>query len=225
MRPHRILFAAAGLLAGASLAQTSRAGTEKVNPQGWSTGSTTVPPGKSGLHAPSDVTPEGPQFPPPVSSALGTTPAPEMVLAELHTANAAQIELGTLAEHRARSEAVRSFARHMVQAHTGLDRAAQGWARKNHLTIPPLPETPERQEAVARREATRRRLRSLSGADFDRAYLQVMVDDHARVLSEVQTLEEQVTDGSLQELLHHARLELAAHGKTADGLLRKLGSA
>src|SRR5215470_9932696 len=139
MQLHRPLLAATLLVAGGVLAQSSgtqpsnpASPTESRNPATESTGSTTEPPGVTGT---TPGRPPGEPMTPPTSSALGTTPAPEMILADLHLANQAEIELGKIAEQRAQSKDVKKFAKHMVKAHTGMDKDAQTWAKKHRVII------------------------------------------------------------------------------------------
>jgi putative membrane protein len=128
MRAHRPSLAAALLAAGAVLAQTSSGSSTtpqypKTNPAPLSTGSETQPRGALGT-TPS-TRPSGPALTPPVSSALGTTPSPGEVLAELHRANASEADLGKVAEQRAHSRDVKAFGKRMVKDHTALDKDIQ----------------------------------------------------------------------------------------------------
>jgi putative membrane protein len=198
MHLQRSLLATALLVTGAALAQSG--GTSPTTP------STPSPSGN-------------PALPPPVSSALGTTPSPEMVLAELHHANQTEVGLGKLAEQKASSKDVKKFAKHMVKAHTDLDKKAQSWAKKNKVTIAaPTP------DAMAKDQQVKQRLQGLSGAEFDKAYMQLMAQDHAQDLEKVQTFEQQATDKSFKKLLTSARKEIAAHKRDADKLVQKLAS-
>jgi len=221
MHPHRPLLAATLLAAGVALAQSSgttpsnpASPTESRNPATESTGSTTVPPGVTGT---TPGRPAGEPMTPPASSALGTTPAPEMILAELHAANTAEIDLGKIAEQRATSKDVKKFGKYMVKAHTDMDRDAQKWADQHRVSIAAPP-----QDAVRQAGATRQKLQGLGGAEFDRAYMQTMVDDHTSVLNKVKTFEQEASDQSLQKLLHSASKQVAEHKKDAEHILRKL---
>jgi putative membrane protein len=225
MQLHRPLLAATFLAAGVALAQSTGAApsnpaspTPSTNSATESTGSTTVPPGPTGT---TPGRPAGEAMTPPVSSALGTTPAPEMMLADLHLSNAAEIELGKIAEQRGQSKDVKTFAKHMVSAHTGMDRDAQTWAKQHRLTIGTPPQDPERQ---AKLQALEQKLQALGGAEFDRSYMQAMVDDHTSVLNKVKTFEQQATDQSLHKLLQSASKQIADHKKDAERIRQKLDS-
>jgi putative membrane protein len=220
MHPPRPLLTAALLVTGAALAQASGGGPDKypsTNPRPESSGSMTTPPGMTGTTPQPDSSKAGGELSPPVSGALGTTPAPEMILGRLHMANQSEIELGKMAEQKAQSKEVKKFGQHMVKAHTAMDKDLQSWARKHNVTIA----SPAQDEKM---QQTRQRLQGLSGAEFDKAYMQAMAEDHAKDLMEVRTFEHQTGDKSLQSLLEKTRKEIAEHKRAADQLVMKLGA-
>jgi len=221
MHLHRPVLAATVLLAGAALAQSSgttpsnpASPTESRNPATESTGSTTVPPGVTGT---TPGRPAGEPMTPPASSALGTTPPPEMILADLQVDNQAEVELGKLAEQRAQSKDVKKFAKHMVKAHTDMNKDAQRWAKQHRVTIGALPQLDEHRAKMTK-------LQALGITEFDRGYMQTMVDDHTTVLNKVKTFQQETTDKSLRGLLRSAGKEIAEHKKDAERILRKLDS-
>ena len=227
MQIHRSLLAAAMLVSGVALAQstsTPSSPSSRTAPDPNSTGSTTVPPGPSGTDPRTGASPGAPAMTPPVSSSEGTTPSPAMVLADLHMANQSEVDLGKLAEQKAQNKEVKKFGKHMVKAHTAMDKDAQKWAKKNHVTIPPPPQDPSHQAEMQKMQETKQKLEGMTGAEFDRTYMQAMAEDHATDLQKVTTFEQQATDKSFKKLLDSARKEIASHKKDADKLVQKLGS-
>jgi putative membrane protein len=108
----------------------------------------------------------------------------------------------------------------MVKAHTDMDKDAQKWAKKNNVTVGTPP-----QEDVQKGQDTRQRLEGLAGAEFDKAYMQAMAEDHAADLDKVKTFEQQTGNKSLKKLLGKAQKEIASHKKDADRLVQKLGAS
>lgn len=87
--------------------------------------------------------------------------------------NLAEVELGQLAAKRAQSNDVRQFAQRMVQDHTkALDQLRSAVSGAN-LNVPAAL-SPEHQQ-------TRQRLSELQGEEFDREYMEVMVDEHEKM--------------------------------------------
>jgi len=226
MHAHRPFLAAALLVAGAALAQTSGPSTPlkypTTNPTPLSPGSTTQLPGPTGT-TPS-TSPSGLALRPPLSSALGTTPSPAEMLAELHMANASEVDLGKVAEQRAHSKDVKAFGKRMVKDHTALDKDAQSWAKKNNVTIGAPPQDDAHQAETQQMQDLKQRLESLSGTEFDKTYMQAMAEDHAKDLNTVQTFQQQTTNKSLKKLLDKAQKVIASHRKEADKLVQKLGA-
>ena len=225
MHVHRPLLTAALLVAGAALAQAGTPGTAPGNnPPPDNPSSMTTRPGLSGTGTTPEANKGGTPLAPPVSSALGTTPTAEGILADLHAVNAAEIDLGKLAEQRAQSKDVKSFGKHMIKAHTAMDKDAESWAKKHKVTIGQPPQDATHQAEMQKDRETKGHLESLSGSEFDKAYMQAMSEGHGAVLGKVTTFEEQTTDKDLKKFLGKVKNEVASHKRDADKILQKLGA-
>ena len=88
----------------------------------------------------------------------------------------AEVELGRLAAERARNEEVKKFGQRMVDDHTKAGEELKSIARSKGIKLP--------QEIDAKDQALLNRLQKLNGAAFDRAYMQAMVSDHVKDVSE-----------------------------------------
>jgi putative membrane protein len=82
----------------------------------------------------------------------------------------AEVKLGQLAADKGLSEAVKRFARRMVEDHTQSQEVLKEVAQKEGIAVP--------LEMAARQRATFDELSKLSGAEFDQAYARDMVRDH-----------------------------------------------
>jgi putative membrane protein len=96
----------------------------------------------------------------------------------------AEVELGKLAQQKAQSNAVKAFARRMIEDHAKANERLVGLVKEDSISVP--------HELDAEHEAMRTRLQSLSGAEFDLAYLQGQVVDHQKT---VQLLEYEIGSG------------------------------
>lgn len=101
---------------------------------------------------------------------------PMLVEAERRFVNAAaqggiaEVMMGNLAVHNAESNTVREFGRRMVADHGRANRELLTIVSRRQHMIP---------TAIARkRRAMINHLQSLTGAEFDRAYMHHMVEDH-----------------------------------------------
>src|SRR5262249_41202902 len=145
-------------------------------------------------------------------------------LADLHMANVSEVELGKVAEQRAQNKDVKKFGKHMVRAHTKMDKDVQSFAKKHKVALGAPLQDPEHQAEMQKMQDTKQRLQQRSGSEFDKAYMQAMAEDHATDLNNVSTWEQQVSDKDLKKLLTSARKEITAHKRDADKLVQKLGS-
>jgi len=95
---------------------------------------------------------------------------------EAAQANMAEVALGKLATEKAQSDDVKQFGQHMVDDHTKAGEEFKGIVSKNNWTMPT--------DMNAEQKATEQRLEKLSGPAFDRAFMEVMVKDHIKAVTD-----------------------------------------
>ena len=100
----------------------------------------------------------------------------------------AEVEMGKLASQKAQNVEVKKFAQMMVADHTKANSELKSIATKQKISLPT--------EIGPRHRSTIDELNRLAGADFDREYVQAMVDDHE---ADVQLFEDQAEDESDQQ--------------------------
>jgi putative membrane protein len=88
--------------------------------------------------------------------------------------NMAEVDLGRLAQEKGASAEVKAFGEHMEMDHEMVRAHLTRLAQKLGVRLPFFVEDAQHQ--------TYEKLEGLSGADFDREFAQVMVDDHAKTL-------------------------------------------
>lgn len=126
---------------------------------------------------------------------------------------AAEVEMGQMAANKATNQKVKDFGQRMVTDHTKANDELKSVAQKKGVTLPSEPD--------AKSKSMSARMSNLSGAAFDRAYMQDMVSDHEKDIAEFQKEAEGGTDSdvknfasttlpTLQEHLRMAREALAA---------------
>jgi len=87
----------------------------------------------------------------------------------------AEVKHGQLAAQRASSDAVKQFAQRMVQDHGKANSELMQLASQKGVTLP--------KQMGAEHMAVHNRLSRLSGAQFDRVYMQHQVRDHRKTVS------------------------------------------
>ena len=88
---------------------------------------------------------------------------------EASAGNVLEVRLGNLAQGKATNSEVKQFAQRMVTDHTQMEKQWNALAGRNGL--PPAALDPVQAQDVIR-------LEKLSGAEFDRAYMTTMIQDH-----------------------------------------------
>jgi putative membrane protein len=88
----------------------------------------------------------------------------------------AEVALGKLAVDKASSDEVKKFGQRMVDDHGKAGDELKTLAQNKHITLPTDPDP--------HAKALQDKLAKLSGAEFDRAYMQAMVVDHKKDVNE-----------------------------------------
>ena len=137
------------------------------------------------------------------------------------TANQVDIDAGTLASARAQSADVKAFGKQMVTDHSGVNTQATALVTKLKVT----PEdNPTSQRLKAGGDDNVSKLRSLKGAEFDRAYIDHEVAYHQAVLDAVdKTLIPNAKNEELKALLVRVRPAFVAHLEHAKQVQASLG--
>jgi len=90
----------------------------------------------------------------------------------------AEVELGQLAADKGQSQQVKEFGQKMVQDHTKANDQLKQVASQEGITLPT--------SLDAKDKALKDRLEKLSGAQFDKVYMQHMVQDHKKDIADFQ---------------------------------------
>lgn len=164
--------------------------------------------------------------PPPAESTATAAPAltDANIAAIVVAANTADIDNGQEAQTRARDAAVKAFARQMVNDHGASNKQASALAAKLGLT----PEDDATSTGIkSQQDSVRSALKQLSGAAFDKAYVDNEVSYHETVLNAIdQTLIPNAQNAELKQLLTDTRPIISAHLDHAKQLQAKMsGSA
>lgn len=104
-------------------------------------------------------------------------------LREAASANLLEVTLGRIAQARASNTAVRDFGQRMVSDHSNLQSQLTSMTSSNGISVSPALDSQQRDDVSL--------LQRLSGAEFDRAYIRLMIQDHQ---NDVAKFEEQSRD-------------------------------
>ena len=91
----------------------------------------------------------------------------------------AEVELGKMAAERSTNAEVKKFGQMMVDDHTAAGDKLKAVASQHNIPVPTALDETHRD--------LRDKLAKLQGADFDREYMNAMVDGHEAVASEIES--------------------------------------
>jgi putative membrane protein len=128
-----------------------------------------------------------------------------------------EVELGKLAASKASNPDVKSFGQRMVDDHSKANDKLKKIASDKGV---PLPTDLDRKA-----KADRDRLDKLSGADFDRAYVEMMVKDHVTDVADFDRESKRAHDSELRQFVSDTLPTLQDHLKMAKDLQPKVGAS
>ena len=153
--------------------------------------------------------------------AAGDAPNDAQIAAIVVTANQVDIDAGQLAKSTSKNKEVQDFAQLMVTDHSGVNKSATDLVTKLHVT----PESnPTSESLKSGGDQNLANLKKLSGAAFDKAYVDHEVAYHQAVLDAVdKTLIPSAKNAELKALLVKVRPAFVAHLAHAKMLQAQLG--
>ena len=125
-----------------------------------------------------------------------------------------EIAVSEVAEKKATNPAVKSFAERMVREHKQMTASMKPFAEQWGLTPPTGPDADHQKEID--------KLNGMSGADFDKRYMDDMVDDHGTALDKFTSEAKDTKDTKFQKAVIEGKTHVAAHKNMAYDLKKKL---
>lgn len=129
----------------------------------------------------------------------------------------AEVELGRLAAEKASSADVKQFGQRMVDDHTKANDQLKQVAAQKNITLPA--------GVGSKNQAEIDRLSKLSGADFDHAYMHLMVQDHRKDVTEFRKQANNGKDADIKNFASNTLPTLEDHLKDAQSIAAGTNSA
>jgi putative membrane protein len=147
------------------------------------------------------------------SASAGDTTSPNGFLTEAAKGGMAEVQLSQVAAGKAQNADVKKFAQKMIEDHTNANAELKQLAGKKTVTLPT--------ELDAEHKTIKDRLSGLSGAEFDKEYVNAMVADHEKSVALFKSQAEKGTDAdakafaakTLPKLQMHLDMVKAMQGK------------
>ena len=158
----------------------------------------------------------------PAAAPAAEGPTDPQIAAIVVAANNVDIAAGELAKEKGSDAEVKAFAQRMITDHTAVNQQATDLVTR--LAVTPE-ENPTSQQLTQGGESTRQTLSGLSGAEFDKAYIDNEVTYHQTVLDAIdQTLIPNADNAELKGLLEQVRPAIAAHLQHAQQIQTKVAA-
>jgi putative membrane protein len=132
-------------------------------------------------------------------------------------ADMAEIELANLAKQKAKSDAIREYAEHLLTDHQQSSEKLKALASQKNIALP--------KDLDTKHKAQRDKLAALDGPEFEKAYIDGMIKDHRRVLQEYQMQAQKTQDSEFKAFAKEVEPKLREHLNHAQKLQEKHSSS
>jgi putative membrane protein len=152
----------------------------------------------------------------PVAFSQNTTNASASDKKFVHSAlegGNAEVKLGQLAAQKGSSEDVKQFGQKMVDDHTKMGEQLKQIAQQEGINVP--------DGIPAKDKALETKLNSLSGEEFDKAYIKAMVKDHRKDLSEFKKEPSSGNDTSIKDAANQGSQIISQHLQMVEQMAQK----
>ena len=161
----------------------------------------------------------------------------EQVLRHLHHANMEEIKAGQMAESKGSSQGVKDYARTLVQDHQQADKQVLAMAQKmnvdmkkdmdmsnmDHSKMDHSQMSGMDHDKMKMHQAKMDEMQKMSGKDFDKAFLTMMVNGHDHVIDMVKNAQSNAK-GDMKNMLDQMLPTLERHKEMAQDLMKKSGN-
>ena len=118
-----------------------------------------------------------------------------------------EVELGRVATTHASNQRVKDFGQRMVTDHSKANAELKSLAARKNVTLPGKLSAEDQKQVD--------RLAGMKGADFDRAYMQMMVDDHEKDVAKFREKAQSATDPDVKTFASKTLPTLESHLRMA----------
>lgn len=133
------------------------------------------------------------------------------VLAHVHRVNQTEIDMGKLAQKKGSTAAVRDYGKMLVKDHGQSDKDLRALAKKEGAVIPKETIADADKQEMKDSDAAVKKMRAMKGAEFDRQFLDMMVQDHEKELVRADSAMASIQDPDLQSFVKDLRPVLQRH--------------
>ncbi|HEX4621060.1 MAG TPA: DUF4142 domain-containing protein [Myxococcaceae bacterium] len=150
----------------------------------------------------------------PKADVAKTPQAEEAFLKQLHASNLAEIEHATIAGEKGTAKKVKTFAKSMIKTYTELDRQVLEEGKRLGVILSSTVPTDL--------EMDTEKLQTTSGAKFDKAFLDLEVQSHDRIIGDVERSRSDLTDKRVRTVAETALEKLRDEQRSLNKLTEQI---
>src|SRR5688500_3610290 len=121
-----------------------------------------------------------------------------------------EVALAKMAQQKAKNQRVKNFGKMLVQDHTKANNELKGIASSKNLTVP--------SEMMPEHKSHVDSMRKMSGTDFEKHYMSMMVSDHQKDITDFRNASENLTDTELKNFASKTLPVLQKHLDSAQAI-------
>ena len=143
------------------------------------------------------------------------------ILSKIHDANQMEISMGQMAKSHGKAKAVKDFGNTLIKDHSDADKKVMDVAKKESITLvtPKAMNEIEKQKMQEHQELMGR-LHVLKGAEFDKVFVQAMIDGHNDTISFLESSNS--SDANVKALVSDILPTVRGHERTATLISQEL---
>jgi putative membrane protein len=149
-----------------------------------------------------------------MSNSMSGMTAPEGFMMEAARGGMAEVELSRVATTKSQNAEVKKFANQMIQDHTNANAELKQLAGKKNVTLPA--------DLDAEHKALKDKLSGLSGAEFDKEYVNAMLADHEKSVNLFKAQADGGTDADAKAFAAKTLPKLQGHLDMVKGMQSKM---
>ncbi len=138
-----------------------------------------------------------------------TVAAPDFVM-KAASGGLMEVSLAKMAQQKAKNQRVKNFAKMLLQDHTKANNELKGIASSKSITVP--------SEMMAEHKSHVDEMSKMSGNDFEKHYMSMMVNDHQKDVSDYQNASQNVSDAEIKSFAAKTLPVLQKHLDSAQSI-------
>jgi len=125
-----------------------------------------------------------------------------------------EVELGNIAQKNSSTQQIKDFGKMMVDDHSKANQQLKDLASVKNINLPTLVTSDQQQDID--------KLSKKTGADFDKAYVSMMIDDHKKDIKEFKDAEGKAKDADIKNFISNTLPVLQKHLDAIQAIDKKM---